>query len=194
MGTRTYIPIQALPMSQVEGNAIVDYISRFHDRGAGYGGENAFKYMIGELTTNIYEHSGFENAFVMAQKYEKKGFMEIAFFDDGLTIPGTLKRAGFTVGEDYAAIMKAMNGLSSKKSVERGYGLYSNARLCTHGLAGRIFIASGNGALEYTATSQKTYIPTAYNLQKAEYSLNGTIVSLRIPYPSPDVNLYDFTN
>lgn len=128
---KTYIPVLSLPVHQDAANDMIDYIARFHGRWKEFGGESAFKYLVGELTTNICEHSGFSNAYLMAQKYEKKGFLEMAFFDDGITIPGSLRNAGHEFGDGREAIPKAVDGLSAKADVARGYGLSSNMRMCT---------------------------------------------------------------
>ena len=120
----------------------------------------------------------------MAQRYEKKRFVEICFFDDGMTINGSFLRKGMKFS-DSDAIIKALNGLSSK-SKERGYGLSSSLNLFVNGLKGELFIVSGNGAIYYTKKTQKIYrFPD-------KYRLNGTLISVRIPYPAKDVNFYDY--
>jgi hypothetical protein len=189
---KTYIPIMTLPKNVNDANALVDYVARFHDEGRGFGGENAFKYLIGELTTNIYEHSQFTSAFVMAQKYEKKGFLEMAFFDDGITIPGSLRNAGFRIQEDWEAVLKATEGSSSKVDTARGYGLSTNVRMCTRGLAGRILVVSAGGAVEYGEGKRNQYIPSTYRFRDSNYSLSGTLVSVRIPMRAREVDVYEY--
>ena len=107
------IPVADLPPDQKDGNNILKRIFDFHKNGVGYGGENAFKYLIGEMVTNIYEHSLFNNALVMAQKYPTTGFVDICFCDDGISIPGSLERSGMFFEDDLEAIGAAINGTSS---------------------------------------------------------------------------------
>jgi hypothetical protein len=128
----------------------------------------------------------------MAQRYSKKGFVEVAFFDDGITIPGSLRKAGFNYSKDLDAIKDAVNGKSSKENYERGYGLNTNVRMCTdvNGLGGRVLVVSGRGAFEYCSEESEQRL---YNLRESPYSLNGTLISVRIPYPAKEVNIYEFT-
>jgi len=183
---KTYIPLVLLPKKQRDTDKIVDPIFQFHNNGEDYGGEGAFKYLIWELITNIYEHSEFNEAMVMAQRYKKKGFAEITFFDDGITIRGSLNRAGKSIDEDFEAISQAMEGLSSKKDQGRGYGLWSTTRLCIEGLGGNMLIVSGAGAVHY---GEERQLRKKYKLTQDYLRLNGTLVSLRIPYPANKVRV-----
>ncbi len=167
-----------------EATKILESIFRLHGNGKEYGGETVFKYLVSELVDNIYEHSEFENALVMAQRYEKKGIVEICFFDDGVTIAGSFKKQGM-IFEDQQAIVEAVNGLSTK-SKERGYGLSSNMTIFTQGMDGEILIVSGLGAIYAGKNRQKLY-----KLQEI-HQLMGTLISIRIPFPAPKVNIYDF--
>lgn len=190
--TKTYVPNYFLPADHADAGGVLSRIMRLQNEGKGIGGRTAFAYMIGELTANIYEHSRFKNAMVMAQRYEKKHFVEVSFYDDGITIPGSLRKAGFTYSADLDAIKDAVNGRSSKEEYERGYGLGSNVRMCTDidGLGGKFLVVSGQGAFEY---SQRKSEQCLYNLGESSYSLYGTLISVRIPYPSREVSIYDFT-
>jgi len=189
---KSYLPNNFLPTNQANAGEIMSRIMKLQNDGRKIGGQSAFAYLLGELITNIYEHSEFESAMVMAQRYEKKGFVEIAFYDDGITIPGSLERAGFSYPTDLDAIKEAINGKSSKEDVERGYGLNTNVRMCTDldGLGGRVLVVSGRGAFEYCPEKSEQRL---YNLRETPYSLKGTLISVRIPYPAREVNIYDFT-
>lgn len=116
----SYIPIADLPSDRKEAENIIKRIYDLNSNGMEYGGENAFKYLIGEMVTNIYEHSMFNNALVMAQKYSKKKYVDVCFCDDGISIPGSFERAGMFFEDDFEAIGAAINGTSSKKNHERG--------------------------------------------------------------------------
>jgi len=189
---KSYIPNNFLPRNQADAGSILNRIMKLQNEGRGIGGQSALAYLIGELTTNIYEHSEFKNAMVMAQRYEKKGFVEITFYDDGITIPGSLRKAGFNYPTDLDAIKDAANGKSSKEALERGYGLGTNVRMCTDidGLGGKVLVVSGRGAFEYCLQKSEQCL---YSLGEGFYSLDGTLISTRIPYPSKEVSVYDFT-
>ena len=190
---KSYVPNHLLPKDQAGADAILNRIMKLQNDGRGIGGRTAFAYLIGELTANIYEHSGFRNAMVMAQRYEKKGFVEVSFYDDGITIPGSLRKAGFSYPTDLDAIKDAVNGRSSKEAYERGYGLGTNVKMCTDidGLGGKVLVVSGHGAFEYSLRRSEQCL---YNLGESSYILDGTLIGVRIPYPSEEVSIYDFTN
>ncbi len=189
---KSYVPSYLLPEKQADASMVFERIMKLQDDGRGVGGRTAFAYLVGELMANIYEHSGFENAIVMAQKYRKKGFVEVSFFDDGITIPGSLRKAGYCYPTDLEAIKDAVNGQSSKASCERGYGLGTNVKMCTDvgGLGGKVLVVSGRGAFEYSSRKSEQCL---YNLGESSYSLDGSLISIRIPYPSQEVSIYDFT-
>jgi len=89
---KSYVPIVPLPVNQRELNPLLKQLYVLNSEGRDLGGENAFKLLIGEMVNNIFEHSAFGHAFVMAQKYANKGFVELCFCDDGVGIHGSLKR------------------------------------------------------------------------------------------------------
>ncbi|OPY34579.1 MAG: hypothetical protein A4E32_00309 [Methanomassiliicoccales archaeon PtaU1.Bin124] len=184
----SYVPPIPLPDDESKLDPVLAEVYRLNNDGKEYGGQNAFKYLIGELVANIYEHSKFNHAFIMAQKYQKKGFVDISIFDDGITIPGSLSIAGMIFNKDVEFIGEAINGLSSKKLKERGYGLHTNVRICTEGLGANMMIASRQGLLNIEGKEQKGYI------LKDEYKLSGTSISIRIPYPAKEVDIYAYQN
>lgn len=189
---KSYVPNNFLPRNQGKADPILSRVMKLQNDGRDIGGQSAFAYLIDELTTNIYEHSDFKNAMVMAQRYAKKAFVEVSFYDDGITIPGSLRKSGCRYSTDLDAIKDAVNGRSSKEECERGYGLGTNVRMCTdiEGLRGRVLVVSGHGAFEYAQEKSEQRL---YNLGESPYSLEGTLISIRIPYPSKEVSVYDFT-
>jgi len=192
---KSYVPLVRLPRRNGEEDRVLGLIYRFHDHGRSYGGENAFKYLIAEMVDNIYQHSRFSNAFVMAQRYEKKGFVEVAIIDDGITIGGSLRGAGMRVDDDVDAIARILReGISAKGSDTRGYGIRSNARMFTDGLKGVVLIVSGSGAVELAFTMPEGVVrQNNYHLSGGSSSLQGTLVSVRIPFPSERVNVHEYT-
>ena len=146
--------------------------------------KDTFMYFISELTTNIVEHSLCSNSLFMAQQYPKKRFTELAFFDNGITIPGSLRETGkWKDISDQQLIVNAVYGLSSKPESDRGRGLGSSINVITKLLKGEIFIASGEGTF-YTNKEVGDNKYSSYTLNK-EHRLNGTLISIRLPFPAP---------
>lgn len=181
----TYIPILNLPKKHSLLRELTKKLEEFHNKGVDYGGRDAFNYLIGELIDNIYEHSNFNNASVMAQRYESKGFVEISIYDDGISIPACFEKHGLSFSHDCYAIVDAINGLSTKGD-GRGYGLGSTANLYVNGIGAELMIVSRNGALYKKADDEMLYNLTG------SHKLNGTLITIRVPYPAPKVNIFKY--
>lgn len=183
--SRTYLPLVRLPAEEKDSCEVLEHIYEIQrNDSSAFGGELAFKYVVNELVDNIYQHSKFKIAFVMAQRYPVKKFVELAFMDDGITIQGSYKEHNKKFGP-IQSIIKALNGLSTK-SEERGWGLRSSIKLFREGLKGQILIVSGAGAVYLDGSKQQQY-----RLSKA-HRMDGTLISLRVPYPSPIVDIYKY--
>lgn len=177
---KSYIPLVKLPSQASECDPILRRIYQLQKIDRNYcGGEEIVKYVVGELVDNIYQHSCFSYALVMAQKYAGMGFVDLSFFDNGVTIPKNFADHGWEF-KPHEAIIEAIKGLSTK-SDERGYGLYTSTKIFVEGLKGQILIVSGSGAL-YLDKEFKL----GYNL-KDVHRLDGTLVTLRARYPSPEI-------
>ncbi len=113
--------------------------------------DTSIKYILGELSDNIDEHSNFSYASLMAQYFPKKKKIDIAVFDNGITIPGAFSKHDISFQEDGEAIQKAVKGeVTTKKNEEmRGYGLKSCKRLSIEGLEGEFYIISRKGILGF---------------------------------------------
>ncbi|MCU0859918.1 MAG: hypothetical protein MUE55_04985 [Thermoplasmata archaeon] len=150
-------------------------------------------YLVGELAHNVYDHSCSRHAYVMGQERRCTGCLEIAVFDDGITVAGSLERSGVVLDDDVLAIAMAMNGLSSKREGRRGYGLRSNVRMCIEGLGGDVLMVSGKGAVELRRLGdQSESCQEAYRFEDNVYHMDGTLVSVRIPLQDEEVDLYEF--
>ena len=168
---KTYVPFRELtPANISDRDQILQQILELTDES--YGGINALDYLLYELTNNIYEHSEFDKAFIMAQRYPKKGFTEICFFDNGISIPGNFSKYDLPFENDADAIDKAVNGLSTKDEFKhRGWGINTIVKIFTEG--GRldeIFIASGNGAI-YISQDDSLLYKLGDN-----YRIDGTLI------------------
>lgn len=180
----TYMPIVALPKLRKEASFVIERLQRICDNGKNLGGTQAFFYFISEMIDNIYEHSNFSKAYVFAQTYPKKEFSEVAIIDDGISIPGNYAKAGYDFKDD-DALLNAVKGVSTKDK-ERGFGLRTSISLLTQGLNGQFLIVSRGASLYVNESDKKVF-----KLQNQQ-SLQGTLVSVRLPYPAKEVNIYEY--
>lgn len=187
--SKSYVPVVPLSPDPKESGYVLDQIFELQKReGFVSGGEEAFKYVVGELVDNIYQHAEFTIALVMAQKYPKKGFVELGFFDNGITIPGSFGKHGLIYDEEEAhkAISDALKGLSSKGGKERGHGLRSSVRIFLEGLGGEVLIVSGAGAVYMSKERSIGYVLGDY------HKLAGTLISIRIQDLARQINIYNY--
>lgn len=183
--TSTYVSLARLPIAEKESDDVLKRVYDVQkDDNSAFGGEIAFKYVISELVDNIYQHSKFRTALVLAQRYPTLGYLELAFIDNGITIHGSYRNYGLLF-EPWEAIVEALNGVSTKDS-DRGWGLRSSTEIFKDGLKGEILIASGGGAvfLDRNKILQ-------YKLSE-EQRLDGTLISMRVPYPCPLVSIHQY--
>ena len=183
---KIYMPLVTLPIEQENCEAVLQRIYELGDTSVIFSSNpDAFKYVIGELVDNIYEHSGFKHAFVMAQKYSNLGFIELGFLDDGVTIPGSFRKYGWPYGrkEHYQAITDAIRGLSTKKEAGRGYGLDSSVKIFLE-LGGQVLVVSGYGAVYLDSQEMKCYRLTT------KHRMAGTLISLRVRDIHKTVDIY----
>ena len=92
---------------------------------------NPLKFIFHELIANIYDHSQFKNAYVMGKN--DNDYYEFSFLDDGITIPQSLKKLNYPLKNNCDAIIKAINGLSSKNEfgyIERGTRIKQLNKYC----------------------------------------------------------------
>jgi hypothetical protein len=182
LNKQTYLPVVSLPRREQDSHSILD---RIYQLGGDIGGKDAFRYLVGELTDNIYQHSMFENALIMAQQYRKMSELHLCIIDDGITIGGSLRQAGMIL-DDFQAIVDAFQGVSSKKDTERGMGLGTSLRLMTEGYKGRMLVVSGKGAIHFGKGA-----PIGYNLSDM-FKYEGTLINMVIPFIETEVDVYAY--
>ena len=180
----TYTPIVTLPENSEDADEPLKKIFEMQRNPQDFGGISAFKYVVSELVDNIYQHSRFSRALIMGQRYDNLGFIDLIFYDNGITIPQTFKEKGLN-HEASDAIREALNGVSTKDN-NRGFGLRTCLKLFTQGLNSKFFIVSGNGAVHTNKTENNLYRLTEVA------GLNGTLISVRIPKNTPEVDIYDY--
>jgi hypothetical protein len=180
-------PIAIIPRDQQQADATFEYICKLHknDQNA-CGGIETFKYVMSELIDNIYEHSNFTRAFAMIKKHRSEDFVDVCIFDNGITIPKGMFQYGFRFAFHSESIIEAINGLSTKIEPGRGTGLGSTIRILLEGLDSQIFLVSGKGAVYLDKYSR-----IRYNLTH-KMKLDGTLIGMRVPYPSPVINIYNY--
>lgn len=130
-------------------------------------------YIVEELVGNIYEHSDFKNAYVMAQKkHTFTNLIDLCFFDNGITIP--IKFGNYGIDKNPAdCIEDALNGTSTKDEWGRGIGLSTSERICKELFNGELLIVSGNGLVKRCQNSDK------FNLTYPLEQSKGTLISIR---------------
>ena len=141
---KTYIPLIKIPKEHNSRTKIYDAL--ISDQKGKFGGKNAFAFIIEELVNNIYDHSEFSTAFMMAQIYEKSEFTEISIIDNGISIPGSFKKKGYNF-TDVRALKEALTGKSTKSDDEKGYGLRRCVKIFWERLNGQCLIISRNAAM-----------------------------------------------
>jgi hypothetical protein len=181
----TYTPIVSLPENCEEIEEPLKTIFKMQRNLHDFGGVSAFKYVVSELVDNIYQHSRFTRALIMGQRYDNLGFIDLSFYDNGITIPQTFKEKGFNHEASFA-IREALNGVSTKDN-DRGFGLRTSLNLFKKGLNAEFFIVSGNGAV-YCDGKVGDLL---YRLTE-DAGLKGTLITVRIPKTTPEVNIYDY--
>ncbi len=97
LGCGTSMPLVRMPKKQTEFEPV---FQRICELGEDFGGKDNYRFLIGELTDNMYQHAEFEQASVMAQRYKRLEFLDTCFIDDGITIGGSLKKAGMDFQDD----------------------------------------------------------------------------------------------
>lgn len=184
-GTGTYVPIVQLIGDSGIGVRDMNKVYQIQKNDPTiFGNESVFNYVVGELIDNIHEHSKCTRAMIMGQKYETKRFIDLCFFDNGITIPKTFENEGYGF-KPYEAIAEAINGVSTIHE-DRGYGLRTSTKICVQGLKGIIQVVSDSGAVYYSENHTK------YFQLSDKLKLDGTLITLRIPYPAPSIDLYQY--
>jgi hypothetical protein len=124
----------------------------------------------------------------MAQRYEKMCFVEVAIFDNGITIPGSFKNSGkYADMADSEALRNAVGGLSTKPGDTRGHGLPTFTSILTGALKGEALIVSAASAYHIGSNKKENL----YNLDKKD-SLSGTLIGMRIPLPMAKADVYEY--
>ena len=143
------------------------------------------KFIFHELIGNIYDHSRFKEAHVMGKTNQH--YHEFGFIDDGITIPVSLKNSNFSFKNDCEAIIKAINGISTKNTsgyIERGTGLNNTVNITTNAFKGSVIIISNGGLVHITNES-------LISREIPKNSIDGTMVCLRMRL-NENIDIYKY--
>ena len=180
---KNYIPIICFPASQKRAkdkDAILSAIENMleHKLKIAKNVLNGLKYIIGEMVDNITEHSESDRGYIFAQYYPTKGYMDLCIADEGITLFGSFKKAGYEMDDDIEAMQAANKGVSSKNlpdAENRGYGIFTTKKMLISGLGGQYMMMSGGAISLFDAnTDQILELPNGVKW-------GGTIVALRLP-------------
>lgn len=195
---KSYIPIMRFPLlgerSRAHvtsvGSAVANLLkSRLDLSGKIFTGVN---YLLSEILDNVIEHSFSKGGGIVCQDYARKGYMDICIFDNGVTIPGSYRRAKLLddSSTDAQALQITINRQLSTKnsagSVNRGFGISSSRQMLVSGLQGEFVILSGSALYVSTPREEKVF-PLPDHL-----GLHGTVVGLRIPRAADDFDPSDY--
>lgn len=188
---RSYIPIGKLDINDPEGAQKL--LDRFEELVLGQlgqlpqGGSSAIRYPIAEISTNIFDHSKREVGWIFGQYYSSKRYLDICILDRGRGFARCYaEELGIEV-DDGTAIRMALEGKSSKKSDERGFGLWTTKRVVVEGMGGQCFILSGSSG--YIASPN---LETSFGLDGVDWP--GVIVAFRIPNISEPIDIYPYVS
>jgi len=174
--SKTFVPFIKLPKISkdydMESHKIFDAIREWS--------ENIYEpleFVIDELVGNIYQHANRTNAYILAQYYPMRRFVEVAIIDDGIGIPKSLRDAyNFGNLNDSELIIKAIEGYSSKKEEGRAFGLGSSLHIVVEVLNGEALISSIKGMVYLNNNNNKEML-----VSDTIGYIKGTLIGIRIP-------------
>lgn len=185
--TKTYIPITKIP---VEDTFTLENLERLFGNKLLVHLENpnrvtdALKYMLGEIITNIQEHSKAKWGWLFAQYFRTKEVLEVIILDTGEGFRKPYEKVFDKTFSDREAIEFALQGKSIKGS-ERGYGLRTTRDLVTQSaFLGSFLVISG--ACAYYADKKKETFRTWEN------TWDGAIIILRMNLPKEAINIFNY--
>jgi hypothetical protein len=186
--TKNYVPISVLEKDQVLKrnkleNCFQDMIYKI--AGEIKGAKNAVIYPIMELVANIFHHSKENKGYVFGQFYPNKNYLDICIIDTGRGVAKTYADELNLIITDKEAITKVMNGVSTKKERERGYGVRTSKDVVCKSMKGTFIFLSGSSV--FIAKNNKEKF-----VDLPEFNWQGVIIAYRIPKPAGEVDIYPF--
>lgn len=186
---KSYIPIVRFPTtSGVVSEKVTTAFINLVLSNIGFGKliTNAFHYAVDEMVTNICEHSESRYGWLFAQYYPTKGYLDAVLLDTGQGLKASYEAAFSRSFSDELAIQQALNGISTKNSYERGFGLRTTRKLVTQSaFSGKFLIISG-GKGYFSDRSRELF----FDLETWHW--NGAIIVLRLHRVSETIILSDY--
>ena len=188
--SQTFVPMHS---SKRLNDADIGLIYSLLSKGSRLDDTQTFKYIIGELVANISEHSGCDDSSFIAQHYQKGGYMEAAFFDNGKTIGGSFRESNMydRTLADTEYLKMALSGKSTKSEDEgRGSGLPSTTNIL-RAINSDVLIVSGTAAIYLNGTNKYLNVDVLYTLDDS-LRLSGTLIGFQIHLPIKHVDIYEY--
>jgi len=152
---------------------------------AGKGTASAIYQPVGELVTNIFEHSKRDEGYIFGQFYPKKNYLDICIVDRGRGLSKAYKEEKGLSFSDQRAIAEAMRGNSTKPNKERGYGLRTSKRIVCEAMGGGFILITGTSALVSVGKKEQT-------VQLPNFYWQGVAIAYRIPRPTGPIDIYPY--
>jgi len=151
---------------------------------------SGLRYMIGELTDNIAEHSHSKHGYIITQCYPNLGYVDVCIGDTGRTLLGSYRDSGTEdVNDDQKALVAAVSGKSIKNypgAENRGFGISTSRNMLVDGMGGQYLMLSGSAVYIKTKENEGCMaVPRSVRFE-------GTVAALRIPYNNKDFMYLDF--
>lgn len=184
---KNYIPVSILKREALEerGRLESQFLSLVYNslQADFMGVRSGIYYPITELVSNVFDHSQSSQAYIFAQMYPKKNYLDICIVDGGRGLRKTYyEEKGLNLSHA-DAITEAMNGNSAKKQKDRGFGLHTSRNMVCQGLKGQFMLVTGNALLISDENSNRLFPLPGFNW-------SGVIIAYRIPKPSAE---FDYT-
>lgn len=179
----TYLPIVRISAKNKESQ-IIGRISEILARflGAHSGILDGVSFGLTEMINNVFEHSQAREAWILAQWYPNKKFIDLCIVDTGITILGAYKKYSFAINNDIEAISSAVRGKSTKPEKTRGFGLGPTSRIVTELFDGTFMIVSGFAAFQRNGKSAKLY--------QLREPWQGTAIAMRMYAQPKSIPIY----
>jgi len=149
------------------------------------GTENAIYYPVAEFISNIFDHSKKDEGFVFGQLYQSKNFLDMCIVDNGRGLANAYKEENKVELSDADAIKQALEGYSTKRDKERGYGIRTSIKVVCEALGGGFVLLSGSAAF-LSVDNKKSIV----NLPG--FYWQGVIIAYRIPKPTHSINIIPY--
>lgn len=185
---KSYIPICKFGTSEDTIDSVTTGLQRImqSQRTLPFPVRNALSYMMGEIVTNIHDHSRSNHGYMFSQYLKREKCLNLCIADNGISIYGSFVSSGKfdtkLLANQGEVLNMALSHCSTKNRPEaenRGFGLPTTKNMLANGMNGSFFIMSGNAFHRHDRFGEQTVtMPT--NIE-----WDGTIVLLKIPIEAP---------